>query len=66
MAFHRMRFWKEQAMSNIVYVSKAHGETGTYQPRFSVSLFAESPIAWINRGPNPRMAGLWQATEFQS
>jgi hypothetical protein len=39
MAFDRMRFCKEQAMSNIVYVSKAHGETGTYQPRFSVSLF---------------------------
>jgi hypothetical protein len=26
MAFDRMRFWKEQAMSNVVYVSKARIE----------------------------------------
>src|SRR5713101_5465368 len=28
--------------------------------------FAESPIAWINREPNPRIASLWQAIEFKS
>jgi hypothetical protein len=28
--------------------------------------FAESPIAWINREPNPRIASLWEAIEFKS
>jgi hypothetical protein len=28
--------------------------------------FAESPIAWINGEPNPRIASLWQAIEFKS
>ncbi len=36
------------------------GQTGTYRPRFSVLYFAESPIAWINGEPNPRIPSLWQ------
>jgi hypothetical protein len=27
--------------------------------------FAEPPIAWINREPNPRIASLWQPIEFK-
>ncbi len=33
---------------------------------FQFLYFAESPIAWINREPNPRIASLWAAIEFKS